>query len=48
MSVLPQKIERIASYARAWKMDPGASPEAFLSGNCPKMISVSALDAKIV
>jgi hypothetical protein len=23
MPVFPQKLERIASYARAWKIDPG-------------------------
>jgi hypothetical protein len=46
--VLPQKLERIVSHARVWKIDPGASPEVFLSGNCPKMLSVSARDSKIV
>jgi hypothetical protein len=31
------KIERIVSHARVWKIDPGASPEVSLFGNCPKM-----------
>jgi hypothetical protein len=48
MPVFPQKLERIASHAKVWKIDPGASPEAYLSDNCPKMFSVSALDARIV
>jgi len=48
MPVFPQKLERIVSHARVWKIDPGLTPEVFLSGNCPKMQSVSALDAKIV
>jgi hypothetical protein len=28
-------------------MDPGLTPEVFLSGKCPKMQSVSALDARM-
>jgi hypothetical protein len=46
MPVFPQKLERIAIYARVWKIDPGASPEVSLSGNCPKMQSESALDCR--
>jgi hypothetical protein len=71
MPVRPQKLERIASYARECLMDPGAyaefkirlsridaprtlerydarSPEVSLSGYCPKMQSISALDARMV
>jgi hypothetical protein len=48
MPVFPQKLEKIASYARAWKMDPGASPEVFLFGNCSKMHSESALECNML
>ena len=48
MPVLSQKLERIASYARAWKMDPALTGGASLSGNCPKMQSVSARVYKII
>ena len=48
MPVFPQKLERIVSHARAWKMDPGLTPEVSLFGNCPKMQSVSALECRMV
>jgi hypothetical protein len=45
--MIPQKLERNVSHARGWKMDPGASPEVSLFGNCPKMHSISALECKM-
>jgi hypothetical protein len=48
MPVRPQKLERIASYARECLMDPALTGGVFLFGYCSKMKYVSALDARMV
>jgi hypothetical protein len=48
MPVLPQKIERKASYARECLMNPGLTPEVSLFRKCPKMQSVSAPEARML